>query len=33
MMLRGRFVVRGGKLVGSKSDRRYVGRGKPLKAL
>src|SRR6266404_7259825 len=28
-MLRGRFVVRGGKLVGSKSDGRHVSRGKP----
>ena len=28
-MLRGRFVVRDGKLVGSKGDGRYVSRGRP----
>jgi dihydropyrimidinase len=28
-MLRGRFVVRDGMLVGSKGDGRYVSRGKP----
>jgi dihydropyrimidinase len=29
-MLRGRFVMRDGKLVGSKGDGRYVSRGRPL---
>jgi dihydropyrimidinase len=29
-MLRGRFVVRDGQLVGGKGDGRYVSRGKPL---
>jgi dihydropyrimidinase len=29
-MLRGRFVVRDGKLVGSQGDGRYVSRGKPI---
>ncbi len=29
-MLRGRFVVRDGKLAGSKGDGRYVSRGKPI---
>jgi dihydropyrimidinase len=29
-MLRGRFVVRDGELVGGKSEGRYVSRGKPL---
>jgi dihydropyrimidinase len=28
-MLRGRFVVRDGKLVGGKGDGRYVSGGKP----
>jgi dihydropyrimidinase len=28
-ILRGRFVVRDGKLVGGKGDGRYVSRGKP----
>jgi hypothetical protein len=31
-VLRGRFVVRGGKLVGSDSDGRYFSRGPPLKS-
>ena len=31
-MLRGRFVVRDGALVGSKGDGRYFSRGKPFEA-
>jgi dihydropyrimidinase len=32
-MLRGRFVTRDGKLVGSKGDGRYVSRGTPFEAV